>query len=182
MKEDSKEVELSVSVDEYVIATIKKITQESIIATAKNIKKTLLEHNIENEKVLSVYEATIEILQNILKYAYGRKIDENKTREADGEFSLTYNRMKNEITLSATNLITTSQQKLIEQRINEIKDLNEKELRKYIREKLRSRRHIHADGSGFGFATIIAKAKNTPDITFEPLFGNVVKYSLKLVI
>ena len=142
--EIEKELELCIKIDEKVIVELNsKITQESIITTVKNIKQKLLENGVETEKVFSVYDISIEMLQNILKYSYGNKIYEDKKREADGKFILKYDSVTKEIILCSCNFVSLSQVEIIKQRVDEVTGLDEKELRKLLRVKMKSKRDGH---------------------------------------
>jgi len=139
-----KELELCIKIDEKVIVELNsKITQESIITTVKNIKQKLIDYGVDAGKVFSVYDISIEMLQNILKYSYGNKIYEDKKREADGKFILKYDSVTKEIILCSCNFVSLSQVEIIKQRVDELKGLDEKELRKLLRVKMKSKRDGH---------------------------------------
>jgi hypothetical protein len=178
-----KELELCIKIDEKVISELSsKITQENIISTAQSVKQQLLDNDMDKEKIFDIYDVAIEMLQNILKYSYGNKIDENKKREADGKFLLSYNSSSQEVTLCSCNLITSNQVETIKERIDEVKGLNEKELRKLLRTKMKSKRDGHENGAGLGFATIATKISKPISVEFENILEDVVKYRLEVVI
>jgi len=181
--EIEKELELCIKLDDKTISELSsKVTQKNIISTVQDIKQKLLDNNLDMEKVFIVYDVSIEILQNILKYSYGNKIDENKKREADGRFALSYDSQTQEITICSCNLITISQVEIIKQRIDEVSGLSEKELRKLLRVKMKSKKDNHDGGAGLGFATIATKISKPLSIEFTEILNDVVKYKLKLVI
>jgi hypothetical protein len=122
------------------------------------------------------------MLQNILKYSYGNKIDEDKKREADGKFILSYDTTTGEIVICSCNLITSPQVEVIKQRVDEVAGLNEKELRKLLRAKMKSKRDGHENGAGLGFATIATRTSKPIKVEFENVLEDVVKYKLKVVI
>ena len=178
-----KELELCIKIDEKVISELSsKITQKNIIATVQLIKQQLLDNDMDKEKVFNIYDVAIEMLQNILKYSYGNKIGENKTREADGRFVLSYDSSTQEVTVCSCNLISSSQVDIIKQRADEVEGLNEKELRKLLRIKMKSKRDGHENGAGLGFATIATKISKPINIEFENILENVIKYRLEVVI
>jgi len=179
----SKELEFCIKVDEHVISELhSKITQENIIATVQNIKEQLLSFNLDKEKIFNVYDISIEMLQNILKYSYGNKIYENKKREADGRFMVSYNSTTQDITICSCNLITSLQKNIIKQRVDEVKNLSEKELRKLLRSKMKSRKDNHEDGAGLGFTTIATKISKPIKVQFEEVLKDIMKYRLEVVI
>ncbi len=181
--EIEKELELCIKIDEKVVIELSsKITQESIVETAQNIKQRLIDYELDREKIFNVYDVSIEMLQNILKYSYGNKIDEDKKREADGKFILRYDTVTKEIVLCSCNLIESSQVDIIKQRVDEVTGLNEKELRKLLRVKMKSKRDGHSNGAGLGFATIATKISKPIDIEFKGILKDVVKFKLEVTI
>ena len=180
---DTKELDLCIQVDDKIISELQpKITQENIIVTVQDIKQQLLDNNFDKEKLFDVYDASIEILQNILKYSYGNKIGENKKREADGSFKLMYNSKTQKVIIISENLITVVQSKTIRQRADEVLGLDDKELRKLLRAKMKSKKDGHDNGAGLGFATIATKISEPLKVSFEEVLNNVVKYRLQIVI
>ncbi len=183
MNEISKEVELSISIDDKVICNLTpKITQESIVLSVKDIKQQLQDNGVSSEKVFDVYDTSIEILQNILKYSYGNTITEDKKREADGKFTVSYNSSKQSITINSSNNISSDQVETIKKRIDEVSGLDEKSLKKLLREKMRSKRDGHANGAGLGFATIATKVIQPIEVGFNNISDEVVEYTLKIKI
>ena len=178
-----KELKLCIKIDEKVISELSsKITQENIISTVQSMKQQLLDNDMDKEKIFNIYDVAIEMLQNILKYSYGNKVDENKKREADGKFILSYDSSIQKVTICSCNLISSKQVETIKQRVDEIKGLNEKELRKLLRIKMKSKRDGHENGAGLGFATIATKISKPISVEFENVLEDVVKYKLEVVV
>lgn len=183
MSNISKKVELLISIDDKIICTLyPKITQQSIITSVKNIKHQLLNSGVSVEKVFDIYDTSIEILQNILKYSYGNKISKDKKREADGQFILSYNSSDQTITINSSNNISTAQVETIKKRVNEVTGLDVKSLKKLIREKMRSKRDGHENGAGLGFATIATKVSQPIKVEFKTISAEIVEYTLKIKI
>ncbi|MEA1917290.1 MAG: SiaB family protein kinase [Campylobacterota bacterium] len=179
----SKELDLSISIDGKVICELNpKITQETIIKSVNDIKQQLLDNGVSQEKVFDVYDASIEILQNILKYSYGNNVDKDKKREADGQFIASYDSSNQTITIISSNNISSAQVETIKKRIDEVTGLDEKALKKLLREKMRSKRDGHADGAGLGFATIATKVIQPIEVTFKNISADIVQFTLKIKI
>ena len=179
----SKEVELSIKIDDKIICKLHpKITQETIIKSVKDIKQQLLDHGISQEKVFDVYDVSIEILQNILKYSYGNKITKDKKREADGKFIASYNSSNQTISITGSNLINKAQVETIKERVQEVAGLDKKALKKLLKEKMRSKRDGHANGAGLGFATMASKVVEPVKVEFEEILDDVIRYTLKIKI
>jgi hypothetical protein len=167
---------------EILSSTHSKITQENIISTVQEMKQKLLDSNLDKEKIYNIYDISIEMLQNILKYSYGNKVNEDNTKEADGQFVIAYDSNNDEFNICSCNLITELQVEKIEQRIKELNGLDEKGLRKLLRSKMKSRRDNHKHGAGLGFATIATKISKPLKAEFEKIFENVVKYKLTVIV
>jgi len=183
MQNIMEKLNLCIVVDKKIIYECnEKITQENIIKSAKKIKSQLINKKISKEKIDAIYEISIEILQNILKYSYGNKIDADKIREADGKFGVTYDSAKDIITLKSCNLINSDKVELIKQRVQEVSGLNEEELRKLFRQKMKTKKDNHDNGAGLGFITIARKVSEPINVEFEPIINGVEKYSLEVVV
>ena len=178
-----KDLELCIKIDEKVISELSsKITQENIINTVQDIKQQLLDNGLDKEKIFNIYDVSIEMLQNILKYSYWNKVDENKKREADGKFILSYDTTTREVILCTCNLVSFSQVEIIKQRIDEVSGLTEKELRKLLRAKMKSKKDGHENGAGLGFTTIATKISEPIRVEFKEILEDVLKYKLEVVI
>jgi len=181
--EQKKELDFCVRIDGEVISEISSIiTQEQIVTTVQKMKQQLIEHNLDKEKIFDIYDISIEMLQNILKYSYGTTIDEDNKREADGKFLVVYESATKEFSICSCNLIEQSQKERILQRAKEVEGLTKKELRKLIRSKTKSRKDNHENGAGLGFATIAIKASKPIDIRFQDLSNGTLKYILEIVV
>ncbi len=180
---EEKELELCIKIDDNTISKLSsKITQENIITTVQNIKQQLLDNCMDKEKVFNIYDISIEMLQNILKYSYGNQIDEQHKRAADGKFTLSFDSTKNEVIVASCNLISLTQAETIRQRVDEVAGLDEKALRKLLRAKMKSKRDNHENGAGLGFATIASKISQPLEVEFEEILDGVMKYKLVVVI
>ena len=178
--EDPKALKISMKVDgEVVFELSPTVTQKSIIDTINNVKQKLMKYNTDASKIHDVYDISVEMLQNILKYSYGNTVYEDNTRKADGFFKLKYNTQTREIILEGSNLVTQEQMDRLKERESEVMHLDRKELRKLLREKARSRKDGHQHGAGLGLATIAMRA-NRIDMSFEPILPNIYKYILEV--
>ena len=178
-----KDFEIRIEINEDILCKIKsEITQESLIKCAKGIKDKLLTKEIAKEKVHDVFEISIEVLQNILKYSYGNKKCENNKLEANGLFFVTYNTLTKIITIKSCCYIKSTQVDIIKQRVAEVSQLDENSLRKLFRDKLKSKRDNHKNGAGLGFLTIASKIKEPIKINFGDISEDIKKYSLEIII
>jgi len=174
---------ISVVANEIILYELdSKISQESIILSVKIIKNKLEAYKVEKEKIHNICEISIEMLQNILKYSYGKKKCDDKKNEADGVFIVKYNTEDNIVTIISTNLIDKKQEDIINQRIQEVSKLDEKAMNKIFIGKMRSKKDNHKNGAGLGFITMAQKIINPIETKFEYILGDILRYTLKVVV
>jgi hypothetical protein len=183
MSENIDEIILCIEIDDHVIYdTHETINEASIIKSANHIEKLLQEHNAKPGKIRSVYELTVEILQNILAYSYdSRQIEDNKL-EANGRFTLSYHSNSDTYKLSSCNLITKGQKELIETKLSQIDGLSTDEIKQLMRQKMRAREDIHERGAGLGFLTMARKSSESIHRKFVSVDNNIMKFKLGLVV
>ena len=174
---------LYLKIDENIIFEFHEtINEQAIIDTAKQIEHLLKQNNAKPAKIQDVFEILVEVMQNMLNYSYGNTLLENNKKEANGNFTLSYETISDTYTLKSCNLIDANLQEVIVQKIDSIKDLDDKALRKLSREKMRSKEDNHDKGAGLGFIMMQRKSTQAIDIEFVPFEENVVQFKLKLIL
>ncbi|MCH9739697.1 MAG: SiaB family protein kinase [Epsilonproteobacteria bacterium] len=159
-----------------------KINEQGMVNSANHIEKLLIENGAKTDKIQNVFELFIETMQNILSYAHNSVELQNKKREVLCNFSLSYFTENNTYVLESCNLIKNTQKELIEQKIQAIKDLDDKALRKLIRQKSRSKEDNHDKGAGLGYIIMTRKSSSPIETTFIPYEKGVLKYKQRLII
>lgn len=154
------------------------INQENIINIIQTLESSLV--HVPQEKIENITKVMIEILQNILSYAFDAKELENKKRESQATFIIIVDRNSNRYMIKSSNLIKSSQQKIIQQKINEVDGLSELELRTKIKEKMRSKRDLHSRGAGLGFLTIALRVTQSIQTEFLPFKDDISEFILTL--
>ena len=123
------------------------------------------EQNIEGiPKKIShnVFTVLIEMTQNIIKYSKNESEDGNKFR-SNGLILVGKNE-DDDFYVHSQNIVSLVDKNKITQRIEEIKKLNEDEIKQRYRELRRSSANSHETGAGIGFYEIAKRAKA---ITYE---------------
>jgi hypothetical protein len=175
------EVNFSVKIDDDNILEIRQPLDYNKIKTAvSEIEKTLLKNGASSKKIKDVFEIAVEMLQNILNYSYGSRTKDDHSKEADGHFRVVYNSQNDLYTMLSENLITSKQAIAIQEKIDAIKDLDDKALRKLMREKMRSRSDQHKHGAGLGFITMAKRASQPLEVEFEEVLGGIEKFTLSV--
>ena len=159
-----------------------KMNEGNMIKSANSIEKLLIQNNASQDKIQNVFELFIETIQNILNYSSNSvKLDNNK-KEVSCDCKLSYFTQDNSYILESCNLIHKYQKNLIEEKINAIKGLDKKALRKLIRKNSRSQEEKHANGAGLGYILMTLKSTLPMEISFTEYNNKTFKYKQKLVI
>jgi hypothetical protein len=176
-------LKLCLTIDEKTIYDFDEVINEnSIIKTAKEIENLLIQHQAKPSKIQNVYETLIEIMQNILNYSYGNiELPDNK-REANGSITLSYNSEDDVYILQTCNLIEASQEQIIKDKLFNLQGLDDKELRRLARKKMRNREDNHEKGAGLGFITIARKCSAPIEVDFSDISQLIKEAKFKLII
>lgn len=183
MCEDIKDLKLCLKIDETIIYEFsEKINEESIIKSAEHIEQLLIDNNAKPNKIKNVFEIIIEVMQNMLNYSYGNKELENNKKEATGSLILSYQSSEDSYCLQSCNLIEEFQKQTITDKIDSLKNLDDKALRRLSREKMRHRKDNHDKGAGLGFIMMARKTLEPIKFDFLPFKDTLLQYKLILVI
>jgi len=159
-----------------------KINEESMIKSVKHIEELLKQNKAKPDKIQNVFELIIEIMQNMLNYSYGNKQLANNKKEADGSFTLSYKTSDDTYLLQSCNLIEDFQKETIKERLQEINGLDKKEIRKLIREKMKTKEGMHDKGAGLGFMMMARRSIEPIQTEILPHNDGIYKFTLKVVV
>ena len=129
------------------------------------IKALESEQNIEGipSKIShNVFTVLIEMTQNIIKYSKNEFEDGNKFKS--NGLILVGKNDDDDFYVHSQNIVSLADKNIIIQRIEEIKKLNEDEIRQKYKELRRSAANSHEVGAGIGFYEIAKRAK---EITYD---------------
>jgi hypothetical protein len=156
-----------------------RVDEQVMINGANHIEKLLIANGANKDKIQNVFELFIETIQNILNYSYNSiKVKDNK-KEVFCNFSLFYLTEKDTYILESCNLIKESQKEIIKHKMELIKDLDEKALRKLIRQKSRSKEDNHDKGAGLGYMIMARKSSSPIEILFLPYSEGILQLMLR---
>jgi len=159
-----------------------KMNEKNMINSANSIEKLLLQKFVSKEKIQNVFELFVETIQNILTYSANSVAITRDKHEVNCDCTLSYFTENDTYILESCNLIYKYQKELIEQKLNSLKDLDKKSLRKLIRTSSRSRKGKHQYGAGLGYILMTLKSTQPIDINFSKYNNETFKYKQKLVI
>ncbi|MGV6829936.1 MAG: SiaB family protein kinase [bacterium] len=170
---------ICIKVDNNVIYEFQgKMDKVRMVEISNSIEEILCEQSISVDKIKSVFELFIETVQNILSYSY--KVPENQDTQC--HFSLSYFTNQDTYIFESCNLIQESQKEVIESKLEVVKGLSDKELRKLVRKKSRSGEDRHEEGAGLGFIMMARKSSAPIEVSFTPFEKGVLIYKQRLSI
>ncbi|CAA6811363.1 MAG: Unknown protein [uncultured Sulfurovum sp.] len=166
-----KNLKICIRVDDNVIYEFSgKITKSMMIEAANDIEKLLLKKCLNKDKIKNVFELFVETAQNILNYAYrDNTIDENDEEYRTlCNYSLYCFTSDDTYILESCNLIEEDKKEIIREKLEAIKDLDHKALRKLVRKKSRSAEDRHENGAGLGYIMMARKSCAPIEVEFSP--------------
>jgi len=158
------------------------INREKMIASANDIEEMLLLQCKNKDKVKNVFELFVETAQNILNYSYRNEYIVGDDNSTFCNFSLYYYTEEDAYVLESCNLIEEKQKEVIEQKLEAIRDLDQKALRKLLRQKSRTAEDRHDMGAGLGYIVMARKSSAPIEVKFVPYEEGLVLYKQKLQI
>lgn len=175
-------VKICIQIDgETIYEFAGKVNEEVMISGANQIEKLLTKNGATKNKIQNVFELFVETVQNILNYSSNAQLNCNK-KEVVCNFSLSYSTEGDNYILESCNLIKEAQKEIIEYKIESLKNLDDKELRKLIRKKSRSREDSHDKGAGLGYLMMARKSSLPIETLFFPYEEGILQYKQRLVI
>jgi len=176
-------LKICIKVDNNIIYEFAgEINRNKMIDSANEIEEMLLLQCKNKDKVKNVFELFIETAQNILNYSYRNEYIVDDKNSTFCNFSLYYYTENDTYVLESCNLIEERQKEIISQKLDLIKDLNHKELRKLLRKKSRTGEDRHAMGAGLGYIVMARKSSAPIEVEFVPYKEGVILYKQKLQI
>lgn len=157
-----------------------QINEKTIVTWTKKVEKILISNNATKDKIRSVVELFIETLQNVLHYSYLN--NELNEKGISCELALHYFTKSDTYILESCNLIEKRQKNIIEERVSELRGLDNDTLRKLIRKKGRLKEDSHANGAGLGYIMMARKTSAPISIEFLPHKKEILRYKQRLFI
>ena len=141
-----------------------------MLETAKN----QLEEKGEDSKVIrNMCLISIEQLQNVMSYSKNKDICNSSKYISPGVLVIGIDKDKNKYYVNSSNEIFSEDIEKVTKKINFINSMNKDELRKHLREKLRSAEDLHDRGAGVGFIEMAKRSSEKIEYDFEHIDGKV---------
>lgn len=135
------------------------ISQDVIVSIVNNIKSELKIHGAVDSVINSIFLVVIEQMQNVMSYSKDKKIKDSKYT-SQGITVIGFDELKQKYFVASSNKIKDEDKIRISDKIEKINSLDDKQLRKYSRELLRSGDESHDRGAGVG---LVEMAKNSSE-------------------
>lgn len=178
-----RDITICIKVNETTIYEfLGRVNEQVMIDSANYIETLLIANGANRDKIQNVYELFVETVQNILNYSYNSIFLRNNKKEVLCNFSLSYVTQDNTYILESCNLVKEHQKQTILEKIESIKDLDEKALRQLIRKKSRSREDNHDRGAGLGYIVMARKSRLPIEVLFLPYRDGILQYKQRLFI
>lgn len=158
-----------------------KINFDTIVKISQKLEKVLELKDHTDSKKQYVMQTALEIIENMLKHSLNSTDISYGKKETKGSFSLSYDKRKETYTLKSCNIIDEQAKYTIEESVNALKNLDNKELRKLSRQKLRDN-NDDKSSVGLGFIMMIRRATKPIVLKFEHINENVIKFNLEVKI
>jgi hypothetical protein len=176
-----RDIDLYVQYDEIsLLRASQPIDNEQITEAVSIVENILITNGAKKRKIKDVFEISVEILQNILNYSYGSRVRPDQKREAYGTFKVIYESEKDEYTIIGENLIESNREEVVRQKIESVAKLSEGEIRKLIRDKMRTGEDRHTMGAGLGILMMTRKSSKPIDLQFSEVIDGVKKMRIEV--
>ena len=145
------------------------ICLKNIELTQKDIKRVikLIEENLYKRVQVKVITITIEILQNLMKYA--------------DNFEFKIEKKDDYIYIKSSNIIDSKTKKKIEERLNDIIGHSKESIKKTYKKLRKEAKYKHSNGAGLGFFEI-AKYSDERKFYFEKINENKYNFVIEITI
>ena len=154
-------IHLALTIDEVVLFDYNGIvTQDSIVSMAKAIESTLLAAEEDESKVRTIFELTVEVMQNILSYSADSVDMGNNTFESRGSVLISHTKDEEFYNIYTSNNIFKDKQQSLIDNIDEVNNIPIEDLKEVYKQRRRDRRRTHERGAGLGFLDMSRKSKN----------------------
>ncbi|MDF1874523.1 hypothetical protein JHD48_02115 [Sulfurimonas sp. SAG-AH-194-I05] len=149
------------------------ISQALTSFMVETAKKQLEERGEDGKITRNIFLIAIEQLQNIMSYSKGRDTSNANKYVSPGVMVIGIDRDKDKFYVLSSNEIVLEDKAKVIKKIDEINALEKDQLRKFLREKLRSAEDKHDRGAGVGFIEMAKRSSEKLEYNFEEIDGKL---------
>jgi len=154
------------------------LDEKSMINALSKIKEQF-KGRLPVNRLKVIVQTTIELMQNIINYSNIYSNLKEKKREGYGSFFL----IKKEIgqyKIITSNPVNHTQKKILQERVNELKNLDKSELQKLLKERMRSKKNYHQQGAGIGLIRIFINSISAIKVDFKHMNNRGYLFTMEI--
>jgi len=168
--------------EEGIVFSFSGMISQSLTSFMVETAKIQLQERGEDGKLIrNMFLIAIEQLQNIMSYSKDKDIGDGTKYTSPGVMVIGIDKEKNKYYVNSSNQIIESDRVKVSQKIHYINSLQRDELRKYLRDKLRSAEDKHERGAGVGFIEMAKRSSEKLEYDFEEV-DNKLYFHIKTYI
>ncbi len=160
-----------INLDEAIILISGILSQRIIAAVIEDIEDEIGSLYIDNKIKNNIIYNSIELLQNILNYSNYKFIGEDKKQISKGRFVFGFSEEKNKYYVFASNEIVDSDEKILTNKFDFMNSLDDKSLKKYMKDVRKTGIHKHEYGAGIGLISMALKNAGYINYNFKEKEG-----------
>lgn len=149
------------------------ISQSLTSFMVETAKKQLEERGEDSKTTRNMFLIAIEQLQNIMSYSKDKDTSNGSKYISPGVMVIGIDSQKDKYYILSSNEVIESDKEKISKKIDKINLMNKEELRKLLREKLRSAEDKHERGAGVGFIEMAKRSSEALEYKFETIENKI---------
>jgi prolyl oligopeptidase PreP (S9A serine peptidase family) len=155
---------------EGIVFSFSGMISQSLTSFMVETAKSQLEERGEDAKLThNMFSIAIEQLQNIMSYSKDKNTTNGSKYVSPGVMVIGIDEKKEKYYVNSSNEIVEADKIKIGKKIDSINSLEKSELRKHLREKLRSAEDTHDRGAGVGFIEMAKRSSEKLEYDFEEI-------------
>ena len=156
--------------EEGVVFSFSGMISQSLTSFMLETAKSQLEQNGEDSKMIrSMFLIAVEQLQNVMSYSKEKDISNQTRYISPGILVIGFSDIKQKYYVNSSNEIFKDDEQKLTTKLDHIISLEKDELRKLLREKLRSAEDVHDRGAGVGFIEMAKRSSEKLEYSFEEI-------------
>jgi len=158
--------------EEGVVFSFSGMISQTLTSFMLETAKTQLEDSGEDTKMIrNMFLIAIEQLQNVMSYAKEKDIHQGNKYTSPGVLVIGYSDELKKYYVNSSNEIFFEDKEKVTKKLEEINSMEKEDLRKFLREKLRSAEDKHDRGAGVGFIEMAKRSSEKLEYNFEEING-----------
>ena len=159
-----------VMAEEGIVFSFSGMISQSLTSFMVETATSQLDEKGEDSKMTrNMFLVAVEQLQNIMSYSKEKDTGNGSVYTSPGVMVIGYDEDKKKYYVNSSNEIVEDDKIKVSKKIDTINLLEKDELRKFLREKLRSAEDTHDRGAGVGFIEMAKRSSEKLEYDFETI-------------